>query len=296
MRIAVVTSGGDAPGMNAAVAGACAAGGDDELVGVEGGLRGLAERRVRPLDLVAASRFAGVSGTWLGTLRWPELASSGVERCRAAIAELGLDGLVVIGGGGSLAAARAIGASAGVPVAVVPATIDLDVPGSPYTLGHDSAVNHALEVLDRLDASARALPHRAFLLETLGGDTGFLARAVAAAAGTPLVLVPEEPADLDSIGAGLALQAETAYGLVVMSEGFGRAADVADAIEASSGVRVRVTVLGHAQRGAHPSALDRRLGREAGRLAVESVRTGRSALIRLGGEISASVVALDARP
>jgi 6-phosphofructokinase 1 len=185
MRLAVLTSGGDAPGMNAVVAGVAEAA--PGALGVRGGLEGLCERRLEALDASEVRRQCDVAGTFLGSSRYPALRD-GPARCVEALA--GTDGLVVIGGDGSLRGARAL-AEAGVRVAFVPATIDNDIAGTARTIGHDSAVAYGAGVVAQLRLTARAVPGRAFLLETLGGATGHLARAVAAAAGVDAVLTPE---------------------------------------------------------------------------------------------------------
>jgi 6-phosphofructokinase 1 len=276
MRIGVLTSGGDGPGMNAVIAGVGARAGElgAEAIGIADGFAGLAARRVAPLRADAAE-----PGTSLGTSRWPALREpAGVRACREAARELGLDGLVVIGGHGSALGAQAVAAA--LPVAFVPATIDRDVPGTEVTIGMDSAIAYGADAVARLRVTGRSLKGRGFLLQTLGAPHGYLADAVAAAAGVDHVLVPERPFDLERIARALAELAKTGEAIAVMSEAVGDAVRIAEALAAAAGIRMHPTILGHAQRAAPPSALDRALGLAAGRAAVDPVARGASAFVR----------------
>jgi 6-phosphofructokinase 1 len=324
MRIGILTSGGDAPGMNAAIAGACARA--EELgghaIGVADGFAGLAARRATPLSALAARAHLAAPGTWLGTSRWPRLREpAGARACRAGARELGLDALLVIGGHGSALGARAVAAAdespataaddsavfaahdspasapaspaAALPVAFVPATIDRDIAGTDLTIGLDSAIAYGVDAVDRLRVTGRSLKGRGFLLQTLGAPHGYLADAVAAAAGVDHVLVPERPFDLARIGRELAELAAVGEAIAVMSEAVGDAVRTAEALAAAAGIRVHPTILGHAQRAATPSALDRTLGLEAGRAAVEAVARRASAAIRLAADGAVTPVPLD---
>jgi 6-phosphofructokinase 1 len=282
MMIGILTSGGDAPGMNAIVAGAC-----DEVerlggraLGIHGGFAGLAGRRASPITARQAHDHVQEAGTWLGTSRWPQLREpEGRAACRDAIESLAITGLLVIGGDGSAKGARALADT--VPVAVVPATIDRDLEGTELTIGLDSAIAYATDTIDRLRVTGRSLPGRAFLLQTLGAPSGFLADAVAAAAGIDDVLVPERPFDLDDLGRRLRERSADGPAIAVMSEAVGDAVRVAEALAARSGLRVHPTILGHAQRAATPSALDRALGEAAGRAAVSALAASESTFVGL---------------
>jgi 6-phosphofructokinase 1 len=229
-------------------------------------------------------------GTWLGTSRWSRLRDAdGRRECRDALAELELDGLLVIGGHGSALGARAVAGE--VPVSFVPATIDRDVAGTELTVGMDSAVAYGADAIDRLRMTGRSLLGRAFLLQTLGAPHGYLAEAVAAAAGVDHVLVPERPYDLERIARELAELAAVGSAIAVMSEAVGDAVRTAEALAKLAGIRVHPTILGHAQRAATPSALDRTLGQAAGRAAVEALAHGASSFIRIS-----AAGAIDATP
>lgn len=275
--------------MNAAIAGACerAERLGAEVVGIRDGFAGLAGQRAVPLAGDEARSHSHEAGTWLATSRWPALNSpEGLDACRGALRALALDALVVIGGHGSALGARALAGD--VRVAFVPATIDGDIAGTDLTIGTKSAIGLAVETIDRLRVTGRSLPGRAFLLQTLGAPNGFLADAVAKAAGIDLVLVPERPIDLDAIADALRDRAPTGTAIAVMSEAVGDAVRIGEDLSARSGIRVHPTLLGHAQRAATPSVRDRAMGQHAGALAVEEIMAGRSSLIGLAGDGTAS--------
>jgi len=279
--------------MNAVIASACEEGErlGAEAYGVCGGFAGLAGRRVSSLGTAEAQGHAHEAGTWLGTSRWPALQTAdGLEACRRGLAAAGLDALLVIGGHGSELGARALARS--LPVAFVPATIDRDVDGTDVTIGMSSAIELGVETIDRLRITGRSLPGRAFLVQTLGAPHGFLAAAVAAAAGIDLVLVPEEPVDLDVVAAALADLAPNGSAIAVMSEAVGDAVRISESLSERAGIRVHATILGHAQRAATPCARDRALGRRAGRVAVDALTRGRSCLVSLAVDGTATAAPL----
>jgi 6-phosphofructokinase 1 len=280
MRISILTSGGDAPGMNAVVYGAFqeAVARASVLIGVRRGFRGLIDSEAAILGTAdMPPEIVGQSGTLLGTSRDVDLRDpEQQECCLAAIGSLGVDGLVVAGGAGTRAGVDRLRSRSPVPIAFVPATIDNDVAGSEETIGFDSAVNHGVRELDFLRASADALRGRAFIVETLGASCGRLAEAIHAASPVAVVLIPERPLDLESAAAALRAATQERYGIALMTEGCGEAADVGRRLSVLMGGRVRATVLGHGQRGATPSARDRTLGLASGRLAVAALHDGRA--------------------
>src|SRR6266536_3402653 len=298
MRIGVLMSGGDAPGMNAVLSGALDLVTDlgIDLVGIEAGFAGLCAERTRALGRAEVAAAAGRAGTILGAGRFPELkTSSGVQRCLDAIGALALDGLIVVGGEGSMTGAAAL-AVAGTIVVGVPATIDNDVPGTGLTIGHDSAVNYGVRAIDDLRMTATAMPGRAFVVQPLGGYSGNLARAVAAAIGVVDLIVPETPPDLDAVAARIRELTPGGHVIVVMCEGAGNAVALADDLGNRSGMRVHVTILGHSQRGATPTAIDRTLGRAAGSAAVDALAAGRSGLVTLSASTESGLTAFRASP
>jgi 6-phosphofructokinase 1 len=293
MRFGVLMSGGDAPGMNAVLSGALdrATKLGIDLVGVEAGFEGLCAGRTRPLGRAEVDAAEGRAGTILGTSRFPDLKTpSGVQRCVDAIGELALDGLIVVGGEGSMTGAASL-AAAGATVVAVPATIDNDVPGTGMTIGHDSAVNYGVRAIDDLRMTATSMPGRSFVVETLGGSSGNLARAVAAATGVVDLIVPETPPDLDVLAARIRELTPGGHVIVLMCEGAGNAVAIADDLSKRSGVRMHFTILGHSQRGAVPTATDRTLGRAAGSAAVVALAAGRSGLVTLSAATESGLIA-----
>ena len=274
--IGVLTSGGDAPGMNACIA-AIASRAEARGVGLRGifnGFRGLVDANTLPVGS-EVSGLARRGGTFLGTSRngsiEEELRRTGInEACRRC----GVDGLIVLGGGGSLRAANML-AEEGVPVVAVPCTIDNDVAGADYTLGFDTAVNKGIRAADEIMDTAESLPERLFLIETLGGTTGHIAIATAYAVGADAVLVHEMPLDIEAVLEKIKARMDSGAvsGLVVLCENLGTA-DIAARLEAGVGRRARVTALGHAQRGGSPTYFDRMLARKLGEAAADALLDG----------------------
>jgi 6-phosphofructokinase 1 len=295
MRIGILTSGGDAPGMNATLVGATLATRDagHDLVAIAAGYAGLLAGRTRDLDAPAMPSLSCLldrSGTVLGTSRSPDMRTpDGQARAARAVQRLGLDRLIVVGGAGSYAGATAL-AGEGVPVIVVPGTIDRDMPYDSDTIGTDSALNYAVRAIDDLRATAVSLPGRAFVIETLGGDTGHLARAVAEIACAPVVLVPEQAWDPAEVAERMRQGLRDGYVFVVIGEGVGTATDIARTLEGPFGDRIRPTTLGHSMRGARPSALDRALGLRSGRAAARLSLDNHhpAALILAGSDVTGS--------
>lgn len=293
-RIAVLTSGGDAPGMNAAiravVRAALAAG--DEVVGVRDGFTGLVEDRVVPLEARSVGGIIDRGGTVLGSSRCGAfLEAAGRERALGVLGRHGADALVVIGGNGSQAGAAAL-AALGFPVVGVASTIDNDLPGSEMTIGVDTALNIALEALDRIRVTAGS-HHRAFLVEVMGRDCGYLALMTGLAGGAEAVVIPEVETDPEALAAELrdAYARGKAHAVVVVAEGARANAAALVAYfrtnRARLGFELRATILGHVQRGGVPTAFDRLL---ATRLGVEAVAClGR-------GEAGVLVGLIDGRP
>lgn len=274
-RLALLTSGGDAPGMNAALwaltKGARAQGW--EVLGVQEGLRGLLEHDFLPLTEAVVLPWARRGGTALGTSRledFPTHLNAAVERLEAA----GVTKLAILGGNGSALAAAAL--SQHLVTAFIPATIDNDVVDSDASLGFDTALNTALVLGDGIRDSAESLP-RLFALETLGGSTGFLAQAVALALGADALLVPEQPLSESDIVAQLEISIAThRYALIVASEGYPDVAGVVERLSKALGTRSRFSRLGHAQRGGRPSGRDRLLARAFATMAVAGLASGES--------------------
>lgn len=244
------------------------------VVGLRDGFAGLLERSSVALDADALLPWARRGGTVLGTARVPDLPSRRAL-VRAALEDLGLEDLVVLGGNGSLAAAEMLAGDVGAVVGV-PATIDNDVTDCPASIGFDSALATAVNLADGIRDSGEALP-RLFSLETLGGDTGFLAEAVARAVCADALLIPEAPREVADVVAELRPTVESGRAaLIVLSEGYPERNAFLSAVSRELGLRLRDGRIGHAQRGGAPSPRDRLLARELGEEAVRAVLDGAS--------------------
>ncbi|NPV07926.1 MAG: 6-phosphofructokinase [Anaerolineae bacterium] len=271
-RLAILTSGGDSPGTNAAIESAVRHA--DRLglqtLGVRSGFAGLAEGELETLTPAQVDGISARGGTVLGTSRDRTVGDrSGRDRILQVISREGIDGVIVLGGDGSIRHGATALEAMGVTCAAIPCTIDNDVPGTDRTLGFDTACNRAIALADAIRDTAQALPGRMFVLETLGGNTGFIALAVAEAVHADLVLLPEYPLDLDYGARRMrAAVARQGYALAVASEGAGDVPSMASYLAEAAGHRVRLTSIGHAQRGGAPSFLDRWLAERFAAAAV----------------------------
>jgi 6-phosphofructokinase 1 len=275
-RIAVLTSGGDAPGMNAAIRAVVRTGVDKgyEVYGVRHGYRGLIAGdfiRLTPRDVGGIMQRGG---TILGSARSEEFRSeSGRSQALRQLGDAGMEALVVIGGNGSQTGSHALW-KAGFPVVGVASTIDNDLYGSDITLGVDTALNIALEAIDRLKVTASS-HQRAFVVEVMGRDSGYLALMTGIAGGAEAITLPEVETDPEQIGAEIrsAYERGKPHALIVAAEGAcWNAQALADYFRGRKewlGFELRATVLGHVQRGGAPTFADRMLGTRLGAEAVE---------------------------
>ena len=284
MRFAVLTSGGDAPGMNAAIR-AVVRQADAlriEVYGVWRGLQGLVDQEWRPLTSRSCANILQRGGTILNTGRCQAflLPSVRVQVARD-LRDAGVDGLIIIGGNGSFTAAELLHRETGIPCAGIPGTIDNDLPGTDRTLGFDTALNTAVQAIDRIRDTASA-HERLFLVEVMGRSSGMIAVNTAIACGAEAVLYPE--AEQDSYEA-LVSQLRSGWergkrsSIVVVAEGDmnGGAFKIADRLRDDYGLDLRVVVLGHIQRGGSPTALDRIWGSRWGSEAVKRLADGDAA-------------------
>jgi 6-phosphofructokinase 1 len=280
-RIAVLTSGGDAPGMNAAIRAVVRTGIDKgwEMIGVHHGYAGLIGGPFVPLGARDVGGVIQAGGTMLGSARSLEFKTEEGRRAALdALAQRDIDALVVIGGGGSQTGAHVLSAM-GFPVVGVASTIDNDLYGSEITIGVDTALNIALEAIDRLKVTASS-HERAFLVEVMGRDCGYLALMAGIAGGAEAIVIPELEMDPETVAAELraAYARGKSHGLVVVAEG---ARNNADAIAHyfarpghEHGYELRVTKLGHVQRGGAPGVFDRLLATRLGAAATEQLARG----------------------
>ncbi|HWP48668.1 MAG TPA: 6-phosphofructokinase [Candidatus Limnocylindrales bacterium] len=299
-RIAVLTSGGDAPGMNAAIRAVVRTGLDKgwEVFGVRHGYTGLMRGDFIPLGARDVGGIIQRGGTILGSTRCPEFKTEeGRLKALNQLQEQNVSGLVVIGGNGSQTGAHRL-SQMGFPVIGMASTIDNDLYGSEITIGVDTALNIALEAIDRLKVTASS-HQRAFLVEVMGRDCGYLALMAGIAGGAEAVVIPEVETDPETIAAELraAYERGKAHALVVVAEGARYNAEglarYFQKHQERLGFELRVTVLGHVQRGGAPGAFDRLLATRLGATAVESLARGEHGRLigLLKGEVTATPLA-----
>jgi 6-phosphofructokinase 1 len=283
-RVAVLTSGGDAPGMNAAIRAVVrtASSQDIETYGVVGGFAGLLQGNFRPLDDRGVGGILQRGGTMLGTSRYPEFLAAQTQRAAVDILErAGVRGVVVIGGNGSQCGTLALH-RLGFPAVGVASTIDNDLAETEITIGVDTALNTAIGCIDRLKDTATS-HHRAFVVETMGRHSGYLALIAAISTGAELAVVPEAEVTLAAIADDV--RASYARGKVhyiaVMAEGATPSAHAVTVYLSrhASGFEARLSVLGHVQRGGTPTVRDRLLASQLGAAAVEALARGRSGVL-----------------
>jgi len=301
---AVLTGGGDCPGLNAAIRavtrGLLAEGHD--VAGARDGWRGLAEAELLPLDRHAVSGILPRGGTILGTSGWdPFREPTGVEGLLATSNRLGIAGVVAIGGEGTLTIAHRLHDEHGYAVVGVPKTIDNDLVGTDVTIGFDTAVHVCTEAIDRLHSTAES-HNRVMVVEVMGRNTGWIAAAAGAAGGADVVLLPEDPTPIEDACERIRRRHDAGrnFSIVVVAEGYrltrssgeqdehvvqsldrygyarlgGIGRVVADEITHTTGFETRVTVLGHVQRGGSPTARDRFVATQLGLKAAELALAG----------------------
>jgi 6-phosphofructokinase 1 len=280
-RVAVLTSGGDAPGMNAAIRAVtrCALANDWAVSAVRHGFTGLIEGNFENFTARSVGGILQHGGTILGSARCAEfIVEAGRRKALRQLAQHGVDCLVVIGGNGSQSGAFAL-AEMGFPVVGVASTIDNDLVGSDVTIGVDTALNIALEAIDRLKTTASS-HQRAFLLEVMGRKSGYLALMAGIAGGAEVVVIPEIEVSPEEVAQALGRAYENgkSHALVVVAEGVRNAAGALAAYfkehQDRIGFDLRVTTLGHVQRGGTPTAYDRILATRLGSGAVDALKRG----------------------
>lgn len=277
-KIAVLTSGGDAPGMNAAIRAVVrkAMFHGIEVYGIHHGFAGFIKGDMELLDLGSVGGIIQRGGTKLYSARCPEFKEEayqlqGIEKMH----EAGIEGLVVIGGDGTYRGAMDL-TKLGFPCVGVPGTIDNDVPGTQFTIGFDTAINTVIDAVDKIRDTATS-HENSFIVEVMGRDAGDIALWAGLAAGAESVLIPEETYDLDDIidrmKRGVARSKK--HSIIIVAEGVMSGGELAKLLKEKAGIETRVSVLGHIQRGGAPSAQDRVLASRLGAHAVEVLMEGR---------------------
>lgn len=278
MKIGILTSGGDAPGMNPAIRAVArtAIYNDIEVYGIKDGYRGLLDGEIYPMDASSVGDIIHRGGTILGTARCPEFETEeGQERAINVLEVYGIDSLVVLGGDGSFKGGQAL-QNRGIRVIGIPCTIDNDLGYTDYSIGFWTAIETAIDAIGKLRDTSSS-HGRANVVEVMGRDSGELALYAALAGGGESIVVPEIPSDASDI-IRVALrgrQRGKTHNLVIVAEGSGDTYQIAEEIRQKTGIDTRVTVLGHVQRGGSPCAQDRIYGSIFGRLAVEELINGR---------------------
>jgi 6-phosphofructokinase 1 len=276
-RLAILTSGGDCSGMNAAIRAAArtAVANDIEMIGYHKGYAGLLKNDFQVLDTRAVSGVLQRGGTFLQSARSLEFRTEeGRKKALDNLMKERVEGLIVIGGDGSLNGALALD-KMGFPVIGIPASIDNDIPYTDMALGVDTALNNIIYAVDCIKDTASS-HDRAFIVEVMGRNSGYLASTSAIATGAEFAIVPEVEFDLSEMCHQLRRRYEEGRtnALIIMAEGAGNAQSIADGIKDSVGFETRVTVLGHYQRGGAPTVFDRLLGSRFGRKSVELLLNG----------------------
>lgn len=287
MRIGILTSGGDCPGINATIRGVCKAAigyYGMEVIGIHSGFLGLLTKEVEPITEQDLSGLLSLGGTIIGTSREKPFRKGGImsdvdkpSLILSNIKELGLDCIVCIGGNGTLETALKM-SDMGINVISIPKTIDNDVPCTDFSFGFDSAVSIATDAIDRLHCTASS-HKRVMVIEVMGDTSGWIALYSGMAGGGDIILIPEIPYDIHSIGNTILERVKRGkpYSIVVVAEGIqtlGRkhaGEYIAEEIEYETGIETRQTVLGYIQRGGLPTSFDRNLATRMGGHAIELV-------------------------
>ncbi|GGM26659.1 ATP-dependent 6-phosphofructokinase [Paraliobacillus quinghaiensis] len=278
-KIGVLTSGGDAPGMNAAIRAVVrkAIFSDMEVYGIYNGYQGLMEGNIKKMELGSAGDIIQRGGTVLYSARSDEFKTEeGQQTAIKQLNKFGIEGLIVIGGDGSFQGAAKL-TEKGYPCIGVPGTIDNDIPGTDFTIGFDTALNTIIDAVDKIRDTATS-HERTYVIEVMGRNAGDLALWAGLADGAESILIPENTNDFDTVVDRLKKgQARgKKHSIIILAEGVGNGIDYGNKIEDATGMETRVTVLGHIQRGGRPSGFDRVLASRLGAKAVELLIEGQA--------------------
>lgn len=277
-KIGVLTSGGDAPGMNSAIRAVVrkAIFGGLEVVGIQRGYSGLIAGEFRDMNLSSVADIIHRGGTVLRTarsetFRTPEGRQKAAEKLKSA----GIEGLVVIGGDGSFRGAQILSDEHGIRFIGVPGTIDNDIPCTDYSIGFDTAVNNVVDAINKIRDTATS-HERTYVIEVMGRNSGAIALEAGLAGGAETILIPEIKINLDEIVEKLwrGYQRGKLHSIIVVAEGAGSALEIGKSIKEKTGFDTKITILGHIQRGGTPTAFDRTISSRMGALAVDLLVKG----------------------
>ena len=276
-KIAVLTSGGDAPGMNAAIRAVVRSGiyNSVRILSVKDGFTGLINAQIEEMNLSSVADIIHRGGTILKTTRCEEFKTKeGQRKAMNVIAVLGIDGIVVIGGGGSLEGAKVIN-SLGIPSIGVPGTIDNDLGYTDYTIGFDTSVNTVVDAISKIRETS--ISHgRANIIEVMGRDCGNIALYAGLASGAESIIIPEMEFSIDEVCRKLLRGRNRGklHSIIILTEGVADPIKISNEIKEKTGIETRATILGHIQRGGSPTAFDRILASKMGARAVELLIRG----------------------
>lgn len=272
-RIGVLTSGGDAPGMNSAIRAVVrkAIYHGLEVIGIQRGYSGLINGEFKQMDLSSVGDIIHRGGTILRTARSERfLTLEGRRQAVEKIREKGIEGLVIIGGDGSFRGANCLSKEFGIRVVGVPGTIDNDIPCTDYTIGFDTAVNNVVDAINKIRDTATS-HERTYVVEVMGRHSGFIALEAGLAGGAESILIPEIPFSIDEIveRLGRGTQRGKLHSIIIVAEGAGSGIELGKQIKDKTGLDTKVTILGHIQRGGTPTAFDRTISSRMGAMAVD---------------------------
>lgn len=293
-KIAVMTSGGDSPGMNAAIRSVVRVALHEgaEVWGIYNGYAGMTSDKIELLDSRSVGDIIQRGGTFLGTARCDEFRTeAGRKKAVENLRRRGIEGVVVIGGDGSLTGAKLL-SELGIAVVGLPGTIDNDIWGTDYSIGFDTAVNTVLDAINKIRDTASS-HGRVIVIEVMGRNSGWIAMTAGLAGGAEQILIPEMTVNIDEVCQKLRQSHDSGkkYSVVVVAEGAGSAVKFGEVIAQQTGLDTRVSVLGHIQRGGSPSAFDRILASTLAEHAVMTLLSGVSNV--MFGYRNGSVVAID---
>lgn len=293
-RIGVLTSGGDAPGMNACIRAIvrCAASQKIEVTGIRRGYAGLLQSDCIRLGPRSVANIIHRGGTFLETARCEEMkTAAGLNKAVENLRKEGIEGLITIGGDGTFRGATALAEAGGVRVIGIPGTIDNDIYGTDYAIGFDTAINTALDAIDKIRDTASSL-QRPFFIEVMGRNRGFIALAVGVAGGAENILIPETTTIIEDLCLDIkrSFRRGKKASIVIVAEGddAGGVFQVAQQVWERLKLEYRICVLGHIQRGGSPTARDRILASKLGAAAVDALQAGKSGYMvgELKGEMT----------
>ncbi|AQS59735.1 6-phosphofructokinase [Desulforamulus ferrireducens] len=294
-RIGVLTSGGDASGMNSCIRAVVrkAIYHGLEVIGINRGYSGFVDADMGPMNLGSVADIIGKGGTILHTARSKRfMTKEGRALAYENVQRFGIQGLVVIGGDGSFTGANIFQQEYGLPVICVPGTIDNDIAGTDYTIGFDTAVNNVVDAINKIRDTATS-HERTFVIEVMGRHAGHIALAAGLAGGAESILIPEIPYNIDDICKKLlsGIRRGKLHSVILVAEGAASGIDIGQKIKELTGFDTKVTILGHLQRGGSPSSFDRILAARLGAKAVELLMAGETN--KMVGMKAGEIVATD---